>query len=345
MELRPLASANDASRRSVSRNRSRALSSSRSPSTVAERARVVRCSSLTPCACSTRETALRYFGGTVARDTVALSDGAGEITAVGAGVTQWRVGDRIAPTFFQGWQGGPFHSGVPPTALGGALDGVLAEQVIVSEQGLVRVPEYLSFEEAACLPCAGLTAWSTLFDAGRVGPGQTVLLLGTGGVSVFAMQFAHAAGAKVIVTSSSDEKLARAEAMGADETVNDKSEPDWDRIVLERTGGRGADVVVEVGAAGTLPRSLNAVAAGGTVAVIGVVAGGGAIDPMPLIPKAVRMQGIYVGSRSGFEAMNAAISQGGLRPVIEQRIPFYAAPEAYRAMKLGAHFGKIVITP
>ena len=221
----------------------------------------------------------RYFGGAVARDTVPLSDGAGEITAVGPGVTQWRVGDRVAPTFFQGWQGGPFHAGVQPTALGGALDGVLAEQVILSEQGLVRMPDHLSFEEAACLPCAGLTAWSALFDAGQARPGQTVLLLGTGGVSVFALQFAHAAGARVIVTSSSDEKLARAKAMGADETVNYKSEPDWDRVVQECTGGRGADIVVEVGGAGTLPRSLNAVAAGGTVAVIGVVAGGGRDRP------------------------------------------------------------------
>ena len=286
----------------------------------------------------------RYFGGAVARDTVPLSDGAGEVIAVGDGVTRWRVGDRVAPTFFQGWQGGPFHAGVQPTALGGALDGVLAERVTLSEQGLVRIPDHLSFEEAACLPCAGLTAWSALFDAGQGRPGQTVLLLGTGGVSVFALQFAHAAGARVIVTSSSDEKLARAKAMGADETINYKSEPDWDRVVLEHTGGRGADIVVEVGGAGTLPRSLNAVAAGGTVAVIGVVAGGGAIDPVPLIPKAVRMQGIYVGSRSGFEAMTAAIAQGGLRPVIEQRVAFDAAPEAYRAMPLGAHFGKIVIT-
>lgn len=285
----------------------------------------------------------RYFGGAVARDTIPLSDGAGEVVAVGEGVRLWRVGDRVASTFFQGWEGGPFHAGVPATALGGALDGVLAEQVILPEGGLVGIPDQLSFEEAACLPCAGLTAWSALFDAGKVGPGQTVLLLGTGGVSVFALQFAKAAGARVIVTSSSDEKLARAKALGADDLINYRSEPEWDRVALERTGGRGADIVVEVGGAGTLPRSLNAVAAGGTVAVIGVVAGGGAIDPVPLIPKAVRMQGIYVGSRSGFEAMNAALHHTGLRPVIEDRFAFADAPGAYRAMPKGAHFGKIVI--
>ena len=286
----------------------------------------------------------RYFGGPIARDTVPLSDGAGEVAAVGDGVRLWRVGDRVASTFFQNWQGGPFHAGVPATALGGALDGMLAERVTLPEDGMVRIPDHLSFEEAACLPCAGLTAWSALFDAGRAGPGQTVLLLGTGGVSVFALQFAKAAGARVIVTSSSDDKLARAKALGADETINYKSEPEWDRVVLERTGGRGADIVVEVSGAGTLPRSLNAVAAGGTVAVIGVVAGAGEIDPVPLIPKAVRMQGIYVGHRSGFEAMNAALSHTGLRPVIEERFAFADAPGAYRAMPKGAHFGKIVIT-
>lgn len=288
--------------------------------------------------------ASRYFGGPVARDTVPLSDGAGEVVAVGAGVRSLRVGDRVASTFFQGWQGGPFHAGVAATALGGALDGVLAEEVVLPETGVVRIPDHLSFEEAACLPCAGLTAWSALFEAGRAGSGQTVLLLGTGGVSVFALQFAKAAGIRVIITSSSDEKLARARALGADETINYRSEPDWDQLVLERTDGRGADIVVEVGGAGTLPRSLNAVASGGTVAVIGVVAGEGSIDPRPLISKAVRMQGVYVGSRAGFEAMNAALGETGLQPVIEAGFGFKDAPEAYRAMPAGVHFGKLVIT-
>ncbi len=286
----------------------------------------------------------RYFGGPVPRDTVALSDGAGEILAVGEGVTALRPGDRVAPTFFQGWEGGPFHAGVGATALGGALDGVLAEEVVLPERGVLRLPGHLSFAEAATLPCAGLTAWCALFDAGRIGPGQTVLVLGTGGVSVFALQFAKAAGARVIVTSSAEEKLARARELGADVLVNYRAQPDWDRAVLDATDGRGVDLVVEVGGAGTLPRSIAAAAFGGTVAVIGVVAGGGAVDPRPLIPKALRLQGVYVGPRASFAAMNSALAaQPALRPVIDRRFPFAAAPEAWRAQPTGQHFGKIVI--
>jgi NADPH:quinone reductase-like Zn-dependent oxidoreductase len=286
----------------------------------------------------------RYFGGPVKRDIVPLSDGAGVIDGVGPGVTQWKVGDRVTGTFFQNWSGGPFNADVAASALGGALDGVLAEQVVLSNDGVVRVPDSLSFEEAACLPCAGLTAWSALFEAGSVGPGQTVLVLGTGGVSLFVLQFAKTAGARVIVTSSSNEKLERASALGADLSVNYRSNPYWDEEILKLTGGRGVDLVVEVGGAGTLPRSLNAARPGGTVAVIGVVAGGGEINPVPLIPKALRMQGIYVGHRSGFEAMNAAIEHHNIRPVIDKRIGFANAPDAWRALPTGAHFGKIVIT-
>lgn len=285
-----------------------------------------------------------YFGGPVKRDIVPLSDGAGVVDAVGPGVTRWNVGDRVAGTFFQNWAGGSFHTGVAATALGGAVDGVLAEQVVLSQDGIVQIPNSLSFEEAACLPCAGLTAWSALFDAGQVGPGQTVLVLGTGGVSLFAVQFAKAAGARVVLTSSSDDKLARARTLGADLTVNYRTNPEWDGEVLKLTDGRGVDLVVEVGGAGTLPRSLNAAAPGGTVAVIGVVAGGGEINPVPLIPKALRMQGIYVGHRTGFEAMNAAIENHKIRPVIDQRIAFASAPDAWRALPNGAHFGKIIIT-
>lgn len=179
----------------------------------------------------------RYFGGPVARDTVPLSDGAGEVVAVGEGVTRVRPGDRVAGTFFQGWEGGRFRAGVGATALGGTLDGVLAEEVVLREGGLVRAPDHLSFAEAACLPCAGLTAWSALFDVGRIGPGQTVLVLGTGGVSVFALQFAKLVGARAVVTSSSDEKLERARALGADVTINYRTEPEWDRAVLDATGG------------------------------------------------------------------------------------------------------------
>jgi NADPH:quinone reductase-like Zn-dependent oxidoreductase len=285
----------------------------------------------------------KYFGGPVKRDTIPLSDGAGVVEEVGPGVITWKPGDRVAGTFFQGWEGGPFHGGAPATALGGAIDGVLAQQVVLEERGLVRIPDMLSFEEAACLPCAGLTAWSAVCDVARTMPGQNVLVLGTGGVSLFALQFAKAAGARVIITSSSDEKLARAKQMGADVTINYRTRPDWELAVLEATGQRGVDLVVEVGGAGTLPRSMKAAAPGGIIAVIGVVSGGGEINPVPLIPKALRMQGIYVGHRSAFEQMNAAITQHKLKPVIDQRMGFDQAPDAWRALPKGEHFGKIVI--
>lgn len=285
------------------------------------------------------------YGAPVARNTVPLSDGAGEVVALGQGVERWAVGDRVAANFFQAWRAGPFGARVPGSDLGGPIDGVLAEEVVLDADGLVRLPDELSFEEGACLPCAGVTAWHALAEVARVGPKMTVLLLGTGGVSIFSLQLAKAMGATVIVTSSSDEKLTRARNLGADITINYRAEPDWDARVRALTGGIGANVVVEVGGPGTLARSLAAVAPGGTVCLIGVLSDpGAAVSPLPLIFKGARLQGIYVGSNAMFEAMNAAILAHGLRPVIDRSFAFAEAPAAYAYLASGAHFGKVVIT-
>ena len=220
----------------------------------------------------------KYFGGPVNRSLIPLSDGAGEVAAAGEGVTRCKPGDRVAGTFFHVWIAGP----PPPgrAALGNPLDGTLAEYITLHEDGVVAIPPSLSFEEAATLPCAGVTAWNALMAAGnRVKPGDTVLCLGTGGVSIFALQFARAAGARVLVTSSSDEKLRRAVALGAAEAINYKTHPEWEREVLARTGGRGADHIIEVGGAGTLTRSFQSVAFGGKVALIGLLAPSSDINP------------------------------------------------------------------
>jgi NADPH:quinone reductase-like Zn-dependent oxidoreductase len=276
---------------------------------------------------------------------VPLSDGAGEITAVGEGVTKWKVGDRVCPSFFQGWIEGPRTAAKGHTALGaGELDGVLREYGAFHEEGLVGIPPHLSYEEAATLPCAALTAWHALVCIGSLKAGDTVLTLGTGGVSVFAIQFAKLHGARVIATSSSDEKLARARALGADETINYRSTPDWDREALRLTGGAGVDMVVEVGGAGTLAKSVNATRVEGLVALIGVLASGGGFDPMRVLMKSIQLRGIFVGSRLMFEEMNRAITVNRLKPVIDQTFAFDQAREALEAMKTGSHFGKIVIT-
>ncbi|PJE01098.1 MAG: NAD(P)-dependent alcohol dehydrogenase [Mycobacterium sp.] len=285
----------------------------------------------------------RYFTGPVMRPTVPFSDGAGEVIDVGPKVERFAIGDAVCGCFFRDWFGGPLTDRIFQHQLGGGLDGVLAEQVVLPESGAVVKPDHLTFEEAATLPCAAVTAWNAVIHTGATRPGDTVLVLGTGGVSLFALQFAKLAGARVIVTSSSDDKLARAETLGADVLVNYRKSPEWQEEVLEHTGGHGVDLVVEVGGAGTLPRSLQAVKTAGQVAVIGVVAGGGSIDPLPLIPKALRLQGIYVGSRDMFEDMNAAMTQHRLRPVIDEVLAFDDALDAYRALPQGNHFGKIVV--
>ena len=269
------------------------------------------------------------------------SDGAGEVVEVGEGVTRFKAGDRVAGTFFQRWIGGSITADAMASALGGALDGVLSEYAVLSEDGLVIVPDHLSPIEAATLPCAALTAWHALVELG-LRAGDTVLVLGTGGVSIFALQFAVMHGARVIITSSSDEKLARARDLGAWQTVNYRDTPDWDAAVLDLTDGFGVDRVVEVGGGGTLQRSLESVRIGGTVSLIGVLTRG-EIDPLPVMGKSIRLQGIYVGSRTMFDSMNKAISVHQMRPAIDRQFEFEDARAAYHHMRGTAHFGKIVI--
>lgn len=275
---------------------------------------------------------------------VPLSDGVGEVVAVGADVTRVKVGDRVATTFFERWVSGELTDDLAKTARGGGgRDGVLAEFVALHEDGVVHVPAHLSDEAAATLPCAALTAWNALITQGNIKAGDTVLVLGTGGVSIFALQFALMSGARVIVTSSSDEKLARARALGAHEGINYQTHPDWEEQARALTNGRGVDHVVEVGGAGTLAKSLRAARRNGTVSLIGVLSGAGEVNPIPILMNSLRVQGIYVGSREMFEAMNAAIGLHQMRPVVDRIFPFADVRAAMEYMASGVHFGKVCI--
>jgi NADPH:quinone reductase-like Zn-dependent oxidoreductase len=275
---------------------------------------------------------------------IPMSDGAGEVVAIGEGVTRVQVGDRVAGTFFQNWISGSIHRAVMSSDLGGGIDGMLAEYVVLDQEGVVKLPDHLSYTEGATLPCAAVTAWHALMVKGNLQPGETVLVLGTGGVSVFATQFAKLRGAKVIATSSSDRKLERMRQLGADETINYQTTPDWEKQVYALTDRTGVDHVVEVGGAGTLGRSLQAVSYGGQVHLIGVLSGfGGEISPMPILLKSVTVNGIYVGSREMFEVMNQAISQAQLKPISDRVFPFTAAAQAYDYLQSGSHFGKVTI--
>jgi len=271
------------------------------------------------------------------------SDAAGEVVAVGAGVTRWKAGDRIAGCFMSQWIDGPINDAAAKSSLGSDRDGVFAELVVFEEGSVVRIPDYLSFEEAATLPCAAVTAWNAL-TASNTGPGTTVLLQGTGGVSIFALQFAKALGATALITSGHDEKLTRALALGADAGTNYKTNTDWEKWARQQTSGVGVDVVVEVGGAGTLDRSLKAVKIGGHVALIGVLAGGGTVNPMLVLMKAVHLQGVFVGSRAMFEAMNQFMSEKQIRPIIDRVFPLAEAPAALRYLESGGHFGKVVMS-
>ena len=273
---------------------------------------------------------------------VPCSDCAGEVAAVGSGVTRVKPGDRVAGIFMQSWIDGEVSEAKARSAMGGAIGGVLAESVLLEENGLVHIPAHLSFEEGATLPCAAVTAWHALITEGELKPGDTVVTLGSGGVSLFSLQFAKLAGARVISTSSSDEKLARLCGLGASDGINYKTTPDWDKRVRELTRV-GADHIVEVGGAATLAKSLKAVRMGGRISLIGNVSGNGEVNPVPLLMKNVRMQGIFVGSRDMFEAMNRAIAAAQLRPVVDRVFPFEEAREAMHYMESGAHFGKICI--
>jgi NADPH:quinone reductase-like Zn-dependent oxidoreductase len=284
-------------------------------------------------------------GGTRKLPLVPFSDGAGEVGAVGEGVTRVAIGDRVCPLFFQTWfEGGP-SAEKRARPLGGPLPGVLQDEMLVSAEGVSKVPSHLSYEEAATLPCAGLTAWRALMVEGNLRPGQTVLVQGTGGVSIFALQFAKLAGARVIVTSSSDEKLARARALGADLTINYKATPEWGKAAVALTGGIGVDHVIEVGGKETLNQSLEAARVGGSIMVIGLLTGAAQQLIIPtLFAKNLRVIGLSVGSRAQFEAMAAAMEVAALKPVIDRVVPFDDVPETLRAMPAGAHFGKICVS-
>lgn len=273
---------------------------------------------------------------------IPCSDGAGEVASVGPDVNRWKRGDRVCGIFMQNWlDGGPSPAKIKG-ALGGDIDGMLAEYVVIKETSLVAIPQDLNFEEASTLPCAAVTAWNAL-ATGNVAPNSTVLIQGTGGVSIFALQFAKLKGARVLGISGSDEKLLRASALGLDSGLNYRATPDWDRWVLEQTGGEGVDLVVEVGGVGTLPRSLRSVRMGGVIAQIGVLSGPAEPVPIPMIlHKQARIQGIYVGSRHVFEEMNRAITASKLRPVIESH-PWTDAREVLHEMESASHFGKLVL--
>jgi len=275
---------------------------------------------------------------------VPLSDGAGEVVAVGENVTKWKIGDKVCPIFMQGWIDGAIDFSKARTALGGDTDGCLREFGAFDENGLVRIPDHLTFEEAATLPCAAVTAYNALFCSGSLKPDESVLLQGTGGVSIFALQFASVHGARTIITSSSDEKLQRAKELGAGDLINYKTTEDWDKAVLDLTEKRGVDHVVEVGGAGTMQKSVNAVKMGGDVSVIGVLSGKGDFNPTSLLMKTVKLQGIYVGSRQMFEQMNLMLCQYNyLKPVVDKTFEFGEVKDALRYMESGSHFGKIVV--
>lgn len=284
------------------------------------------------------------YGAPTIRPIVPLSCGCGTIEAVGEGVSRVAVGDRVAPLFFQDWLGGPRQADYVLTALGGGVDGCLADYMCLREQGVSKVPAHLSDAQVATLPCAGLTAWNALNCTGSVKAGDIVLVQGTGGVSIFALQFAKMAGAEVIVTSSSGEKLARAKDLGADYLINYAETPKWGGEVMKQTDGRGADIVVEVGGAGTMIESLKALRIGGTIGVIGILAGNDGPAPiMHIMGKSARIQGISVGSRDWFEDMCRAIDVAGTGPVISDTFGFNDAIAAFDKMKSQTHFGKIVI--
>lgn len=275
---------------------------------------------------------------------VPLSDFAGEVVGVGERVTAWKPGDRVVSPSMPAWLDGKITPAAAASALGGAAEGVLQDFVVARAESLLDIPPHLSFEQAATLPVAAVTAWNGLFDAGQLQPGQTVLLQGTGGVSLFGLQFAAMAGANVIITSSSDAKLERARALGAHHTINYRTNPDWEKKVLEITGGRGVDLTLEVGGTGTLAKTMKATTYAGRISLIGVLAGiAGEIQIGHILHRALTIHGIYCGSRAMFAAMNDAIALHRIEPVIDRVFPFEESIEALRYMESAQHFGKIVI--
>jgi len=272
------------------------------------------------------------------------SDASGIVTAIGSHVTHFALGDHVTSLFFQDWHDGPIQPSTGKSALGGVIDGVFSTAHLFPEAGLIHAPSGYTHEQAATLPCAALTAWNALVEKGHLRAGHTVLILGTGGVSLFALQIAKAHGARVILTSSSDEKLARARTLGADDTINYRTTPDWEAEVLRLTHKRGVDHVVEVGGAGTLPRSLKAVTNEGHVYLIGVLSDPGAgVDVLPILTKSIHLDGVYVGSRGMYTRLIAALETNRIHPVIDSVFPLSQAREALTHLKSGNHFGKVVL--
>jgi NADPH:quinone reductase-like Zn-dependent oxidoreductase len=278
------------------------------------------------------------------RPLVPVSDGAGEVVEVGAEVKRLAVGDRVAGAFFPAWVDGELSDEVHASALGGGRDGMLAEEVVLPEHAWVKLPASLSFEQAATLPCAGVTAWHALFEAAALRPGDTVLVQGSGGVSVFALQLARAAGAHVIATSSSADKRKRLESLGAATTIDYKENPKWGEAARKATGGRGVDIVVEVGGPGSFDQSVAALRYGGTMSILGVLTGtAGPVNTYMIFHKGIRVHGVYVGSVRMFEALLRGLEAGRIEPIIDRVFPFADARAAYEHLASGAHFGKVVV--
>lgn len=299
-------------------------------------------------ACSLNYRDLAIARGTyrmpVRERVIPLSDGAGEVIEVGEGVRRVKIGDLVAGNFFQRWSAGEPGPDTHLNALGGGIDGMLAEHVVLEEEGVVKIPAHLSVEEGATLPCAGVTVWHAMVEYARLIAGSTVLLQGTGGVSIFGLQLAKAMGVQVIITSSSDDKLARAKVLGADFGINYKTTPDWDKTAMELTDGRGVDCVVEVGGADTIARSFGSIRVGGKVGLIGGLSGPATeLNPGMILAKRANVQGISVGSTQMFDAMNRSIAAGMIKPVIDKVFSFDEVQAAYKHMASGTHFGKIVI--
>lgn len=276
---------------------------------------------------------------------VPVSDGAGEVLAVGSGVTRFRPGDRVAAAFFPHWQAGLLSDAHHASALGGGQDGMLAEQVVLPEHAWLKLPAAVSYEAAATLPCAGVTAYHALFHAAALKPGQTVLLQGTGGVSIFCLQLARAAGAQVIITSSNAEKRARAQKLGAAHTLDYKADLKWGESAKQLTHGQGVDLVVDVGGPDTFDQSVAALRYGGSMSILGVLTGTqGKVNTYAVFHKMLRVAGVYVGSIAMFEELLAALEHNGIQPVIDRSFRFEEARAAYEYLASGQHFGKVVIT-
>ena len=278
------------------------------------------------------------------KTVVPASDGAGEVVEVGASVKRVKVGDRVCAAFFPGWIAGPFVEAYHAQALGGSTDGMLAEQVVLPETAWVKAPAGYSFEQAATLPCAGVTAWNALYEAATLKPGNSIIVQGSGGVSIFALQLARATGARVVATSSHADKRARLEQMGASTTIDYKETPAWGDAARAATGGRGVDIAVEVGGAGTFDQSVKALRYGGTMSILGVLAGlQGPIETYPIFHKNIRVHGVYVGSVAMFEDLLRALEGSRLAPVVDRVFAFAEAKAAYEYLQSGAHFGKVVV--